>query len=80
MPPAPAEASSNVNARVRKAVKVASEPKGVATRYPQVETEKVVRRECGEEGKVSENEGVVEIRKEGKDNGGEKRAIRRGLS
>ena len=69
VPPAPAEASTKENARVGKAVKAVSEPKGVSTRYPQVETEKVVRRECGEGGKALEKGEVVEIRKKGKNQG-----------
>ena len=69
VPLAPAKASTKENARVRKVVKVASEPKGIATRYPQMESEKVVRRECGEGGKASEKEEVVEIRKKEKDHG-----------
>ena len=52
-PPAPAEASTKENARGRE--------------RKQVETEKVVRRECAEGGKVSEKEEVVEIREKGKD-------------
>ena len=69
MPPAPAKASSNGNARERKAVIVVGEPPEVASRHSQVETEKVVRRECGEGGKASEKEVEVEIRKEGTDHG-----------
>ena len=45
------------------------EPPEVASRHSQVETEKVVRRECGEGGKASEKEEEVEIRKEGTDHG-----------
>ena len=69
VPPAPAEASSSECAKGRKAVTVVGEPPEVASRHPPVETEKVVRRECGEGGKASENEEVVEIRKERKDHG-----------
>ena len=55
VPPAPVEASTKENARGRE--------------RKQVETEKVVRRECAEGGKASEKEEVVEIRKKGKDHG-----------
>ena len=82
VPPVPAEASSKVNARVRKGVKVAREPKRVAPRYPQVETEKVASRGEGEAENVMEREEVVELRKERRqrDNGGEERVTRGRLS
>ena len=69
MPPAPVEVSINESARGRKAVTDVSGPPEVAPRPSSVETEEMVRRECGEGEKASEQEEVVEIRKEKKDPG-----------